>query len=129
MSKVTMLELNDHILAAMESINKQNELMAGMLGRIEALEVALEGARAAYRDLRAQVQGTRVQGRVESTPRLPIGEWNAALNDIRAERGLSATAYVARADVLLRAKELREIDDIYTRDVEDQARHAREMVA
>lgn len=75
--------------------------------RVAALEVALEGARTAYRDLRAQVQGTRVQARVESTPRLPIGEWNAALNDIRAERGLSATAYVARADVLARAEQLR----------------------
>lgn len=78
-----------------------------LMQRVANLEHALDGARAAYRDLRAQVQGTRVQGRVESTPRLPIGEWNAALNDIRAERGLSATAYVARADVLARAEELR----------------------
>ena len=75
--------------------------------RVHNLEQALEGARTAYRDLRAQVQGARVQARVESAPRLRIGEWNRALNDIRAERDLSATAYVARADVLARAEELR----------------------
>lgn len=78
-----------------------------LMQRVHNLEHALDGARRAYADLRAQVQGTRVQARVESTPRLPIDEWNAALNDIRAERGLSATAYVARADVLARAQELR----------------------
>jgi predicted RNase H-like nuclease (RuvC/YqgF family) len=76
--------------------------------RISALETALDGARRAYGELRAQVQGTRVQARVESSPRLPIGEWNRALNSLREERGLNATAFVARNDVLQRAAELRE---------------------
>ena len=103
--------VRDAVKSAVEPLAQTvSTLEAGvdlLMQRVANLEHALDGARRAYGELRAQVQGTRVQARVESTPRLPIGEWNRALNDIREERGLSATAYVARADVLARAEELR----------------------
>lgn len=84
------------------------ETIASLTARVEALEAALEGARAAFKDLRAKVQPTRVEHRVDSAPRLSIGEWNKALNSLREERGLHATAFVPRSDVLARAAEMRE---------------------
>lgn len=84
------------------------ETIASLTARVEALEAALEGARTAFRELRAKTQPTRVEHRVHSSPRLSIGEWNAALNDLRAERGLHATAFVPRSDVLARAAEMRQ---------------------
>lgn len=94
------------------------EAVEPLVQRIAALETALEGARAAYKDLRSQITARREPAK-RAAPR--VNYWGKACVQLRQERGLVAAAWLPEDDIRARMKELAEIDAIYARDARDQA--------
>ncbi len=81
--------VRDAVIAALEPL----------VQRVSALEVALDGARAAYRELKAQ--------REPAPRRAPrVNHWGTAVRQLRKERGLEPTAWIPRGDIERRMAEL-----------------------
>lgn len=78
------------------------EAVAPLTERICALEAALDGARNAYRDLRAKVEATPA----EAPGRPQVNLWNKACRSLREEQGLAPTAWLPRGDIERRMAEL-----------------------
>jgi len=75
------------------------EAVEPLAQRVAALEVALDGARAAYRELKAQ--------REPAPRRAPrVNHWGTAVRQLREERGLEPTAWLPRGDIERRMAEL-----------------------
>jgi hypothetical protein len=76
--------------------------------RVVTLEARLDKAATVVAELRKQLAAkslpvsTYTPLREKPLSKLDLAKWHRALSEIRTERGLSATAFVAKSDVLAR---------------------------
>ena len=75
-------------------IEAQNTVIAALTKRLDTMDVCLEGARGAFKELRAQIPAKRSE-----PTRAHRSEWQVALDQVRAAHGASDGAYMNYAEV------------------------------